>query len=81
MFFKKISNEIEAEEPIFLKNNTWGEVTGSETLARVAIREAGQEKKGALRFATQEEVNEGTLDNVAISPLTLQNYIKSINKR
>lgn len=67
---KIIRNKLEAEDPIFLMPNDMG------TLERVAIKQATKKQIGALRLATEEEVNNGTLDNVAVSPLTLKNSQK-----
>lgn len=67
---KIIRNILEAEDPIFLMPNAMG------TLERVAIKDGTQKQKGALRLATQEEVNDGILDNVAVSPATLNKSMK-----
>lgn len=63
---KIIRDAFEAEDPIYLMPNDMGH------LKRYAIKDATQKQKGALRLATQEEVNDGTLDNVAVSPATLK---------
>lgn len=67
---KIITDSFQAEDPIFLMPNDMG------YLKKYAIKQATKKQIGALRLATQEEVNNGTLDNVAVSPLTLKNSQK-----
>jgi hypothetical protein len=60
-------SQVAASEPVFL--------TGTDSDPIVNIRDASSATKGALRFATQSEVNVPTLSNVALSPATLQNTL------
>ena len=58
---------LDAVEPIFL--------TGTDGDPIVNIRDASSATKGAVRMATQAEVNTPTLSNVALAPATLQNVL------
>lgn len=60
---------LDVTEPLFL--------TGDDSNPVVNIRDTSSSAKGAVRMATQAEVNTPTLSNVALSPLTLQSALGS----
>jgi hypothetical protein len=60
---------LDATEPIFL--------SGDDANPIVNIRDASAATKGAVRMATQAEVNNPTLSTVALSPAALENSLQS----
>lgn len=52
-------------------------ITGSRENPIVNVTSATQISEGVTRYATQSEANQGTANNLAISPLTLKNAIRN----
>jgi len=52
-------------------------ITGSSENPIVTVTSATQIAEGVTRYATQSEANQGIMDNVSISPLTLKNALQN----
>ena len=52
-------------------------ITGTSENPIVTVTNATQIATGVVRFATQTEANEGTMNDVAISPLTMKNALQN----